>query len=530
MSITPSIYMLYSTFTPPPSTGFHGYCFVDSDYIFGAEGAAQYAAATGRVIGPGEDGCYISIERTSETVEFGADAAGTAKLFYYDKAGVWAVSNSLARLVDHLRENGVRLAPNLPQLDALSWGITFTKQVSSFATIFNEIRLLPSDRRLVLTPCGLREKARPEPSLLPYPDALRSFIDTWTSRFATLFLDDRIRITLDLTGGVDSRAIFALAKTGLARADVSPSRAIFRSATTPRWKKDLKIATSLAERYGIAVNPQEQAAQTKLSGEERYTRWREVCLGVYLPIYLHDSTVDPFTIHINGGGGENHRHFYPAVPASRFLRDQRKRAPAYLYNEWLNDTEEALAYLADQNDTTEPLILHYREFRNRFHTGRPPLYRTGFAPLTTTLFHRSAMLGGITHAGQLNFDIMENLIPGLKDFRYDDPSKAPTDETLKNLTIVDLDQNATAGQTYIGDTTAPQQQDRGRGDRKPMELIALEGTKALKKEAVVSFVDDSVLTQAQAVLESAVSAGNFEHATLAKGVSFVLAAELALGD
>lgn len=526
--------MLQSTFTGVPATAFHGYCFVGSDYVFGPEGAALYTAATGRVIAPGEDGCYVSTTCTPDAIEFGADAAGTAKLFYYEKAGVWAVSNSLSRLVDHLRENGVRLTPNLPQLHALSWGITFTKQINSFATIFNEIRLLPSDRKLVLTSRGLREEARMEQSLLlSYPEALRSFMDIWTTRFATLFTDDRIRVTLDLTGGVDSRAIFALAKTALTRAGVSPSRAVFKSSTTPRWRKDLEVATRLAAKYGIAINPPEPPAGTRLNNAERYLRWREVCLGVYLPVYLHHSTVEPLTIHINGGGGENHRHFYPAVDASEFLDSQRQRSPTYLYDEWRADTEEALAYLVEQNNAAEPLILHYREFRNRFHTGRPPLYRTGFGPLTTTLFHRSAMQGGITHSGQLNFDIMENLIPGLMNFRYDDPNKAPNDENRKNLTLVDLGSGAPVGNTYIGEPDASsgtRQTTTGADVRRPMELLVAEGAKALKNEAVASFAEASVLTQAKATLESAASSGKFEHATMAKGVSFLLAADLALGN
>lgn len=534
MASSSRVFMLQSTFLGPPSAQFTGYCFVGPDYVFGAEGAALYERATGRAIGPGEDGCYVVATCTAEGLLIGADAAGTAKLFWYNKGGVWAVSNSLARLVDHLRENGVRLTPNFPQLHAFSWGITLTKQVNSFATIFNEIRLLPSDKALLVSYRGIEEIVRPTLSTpLPYPEALRSFIGTWTSRFSTLFSDERIRVTLDLTGGVDSRAIFALARTALDTTGVPSSRAVFKSSTAPRWQKDLDVATRLAAKYGVSINRPEPRAATRLNNKERYQRWREVCLGVYLPIYLHDSTVEPFTIHINGGGGENHRHFYPAVPASKFLDNQRRRAPAYLYQQWRADIEEALAYLAAQNSSAEPLILHYREFRNRFHTGRPPLYRTGFGPLTTTLFHQSAMSGGITHAGQLNFDIMQNLIPGLMDLPYDDPIKAPTDENLRNLTLVDLDDRVSNGHTYIGESIEGEigYENEGPEDAKrPMDLIVSEGTKALANKAVSSFASPDILARSRNLLESAASSGKFEHATMAKEVSFLLATELALGD
>lgn len=527
-----TIQVLHSVFTEPISRGFFGYCFCGADYIYGAEGARRYFESTGRVVQPGEDGCYITVNQTAAGAEFGTDAAGMAKLYYYDSRGIWAVSSSLTVLVDHLRANGVRLTPNFPQLQAMSWGVTFTKQMSSFSTIFNEIRLLPSARKLVLDERGLREvPISSGVSGLSYREALDEFIETWTSRLGSLLLDERVRLSIDLTGGVDSRAIFAMAQAALLRTGESASRIVFKSGTGPKWRRDLKIAQQIAESYQVPLNPPDAHGRARLSGEQSFQRWREVCLGVYLPIYMHDFVMDPFEIHINGGGGENHRHFYPAVAVEDFLREHEARAPSHLFTEWRRDTEQALEQLRNDTPSVEPLILHYREFRNRFHTGRPPLYRTGFAPLTTTLFHRVGRVGGMAHAGQLNFDIMANLAPELMDFPYDEPSKRPTEENRRNLTMLDAPKRGTPGETYVGSATPDTLRAAGgeRG-RRPLQLLAEGAARALESAPVVSLAEPALLESARATVDSALVAGRFEHATRAKGISFLLASDFVLSE
>lgn len=42
---------------------FEGYAFIGSDYVAGVGGVHRYQEATGRFVGAGEDGCYVSARR-----------------------------------------------------------------------------------------------------------------------------------------------------------------------------------------------------------------------------------------------------------------------------------------------------------------------------------------------------------------------------------------------------------------------------------------------------------------------------------
>lgn len=520
--------LLYSSFTEPPVQGVYGYCFSGSNYVYGTQGSSNFHDETGGVVGSNEDGCYIAIVDHVDFIEFGVDAAGLAKLFYYSQNGIWAVSSSLTRLVDHLRENKIRLTPNFPQLAALGWGLTFTTQMCSFATVFNEVSLAPSACALILRDECLRVKSLTSGAGKRYSENLHEFMSSWVSRFITLFKNTEINVDVDITGGVDSRSVFALVNAAMVEGDIPREQANFRSGTSSRWSKDLAVAKQLTNRYGFVLNSTRRNAQKALPGELVFERWRRVSLGVYLPVYLQSAGLDPYTIHVNGGGGENHRRFYKYDSMEQFINGMRRRMSRASHLEWARDVEAAMATLRDDARIADDFILHYREFRNRFHTGRNPQFIVGFAPMATTLFHMASPAGGLNSSAQLNYDVMENLVPGLKDLPYDASDKSPTTDNTSNLTLVQRDLVIKPGKAYVSASEdSSYSPDVGRLGA--FEIFDSQSLEALGDSVVADFLGQEKVEAAKESLEDARANGGFEHASKAKMCSYALSVKYALG-
>lgn len=512
----PSPYsFLFSSFTGAPRDFFHGYAFADVDFVHGQAGYEAYRQATGREIRPGEDGSYVVARQAGDGVEFGTDYSGLQKLYYFTDRRAWCVSNSLSRLAEHLREHGIHLGVNVPQLAAFGVGNTLTAQLSSFETPLRGVRLVPSMCTVILRGGRLRLRRLPPLDAVPHEEALATFLGTWRGRITTLLADPRTSITSDLTGGMDSRAVLAMIQS----CDNGSAASVdFLSNTSERLAADLRAATAIAERYGIQLNRRSRVTPDRASGPSRHRVWRELSLGTYLPVYFHLREASPFHIHFHGGGGENHRLFYPYPSVDEFLA-QMRTLPPRTYRGWRAAARKSIRFLTRGNGDVDPLILHYREFRNRLHSGRAPQYGTVIAPLSSKLLDQVSAHRAVVTGQQINIDIMENLLPGLADMPYDEEEKRPGAAQYANVTAVTVPEPTRAGRAYTSDdvSTAPTL----NGPSAP-ELLAADLAESVTP-AVRDFVGDDALKRANAALDAARRQGKFAHASDAKRLSYVLA-------
>lgn len=500
---------------------------MDNDYIFGPEGAKEYRSATGKTILPGQDGCYISIQKNGSMYQVGTDYAGYKKIFYYNQNGIWAISNSIHDLALHLKEEGVELTLNYPQLISLKIKPTIATQTSCFKTIFNEIKLLPSFLSLIIKNNKIEKTNNNKKRNGNYPVALKLFLDTWVSRFETLIRDERINISADLTGGVDSRAVFAILQKAIERSKSGKERVLIRSGTEEHWEKDFLSASKISEHYGIELNQaQPPSKDSTFSTKESYQLWKLLCLGTYLPIYFPGKKPNAFNVHFNGGGGENHRPFYPECSPEEFLSDTIEPVtPYFLFENWKLDFLETTKTLTTHRPDIHPLISHYREFRNRMHGGRAPQYRVVMSPLNSHLLENISGIQKIMSGGQINFDIMENLLPGIMKFEYDSDEKSPTEENFNNLTIIELEKSQSKGKVYIGDKPKEEESER----RKNNEILyKLNDEYTLSKTNLVrEFLGDSIIKKGDKTMKEAFESGKFLIASNAKDISRVMTVHFA---
>ncbi len=524
---------LFSSFTGLPDHYLQGYAFDGADYVFGS-GAEDRYAETGRRISPGGDGCYLSVSRSGDGHVVGVDGSGLKKIFYYSDGPTWCVSNSLTRLAEHLRAHGVRLSISFAQLMGLKVRSSITSQQSTYQTFFKEVRLLPSWNYLHVDAGGLHVRTLPRPGGVDYATALRGYLTSWTRRCATLLRTPGIEITSDLTGGVDSRSIFALLHRTTALLGEPVSRVRFRSGTGERWEADFEAAGRIADRYRFRLNPPVAArtllgppteAGRRLTGPERYSGWRDLCLGNYLSIYFPSRTLDPWSPRFHGGGGGNHRPFYSPGEPEEFLAQFDHLKPSYLRAAWQSEMRHCFETLRSAEPSVDPMVLHYREFRNRFHAGRDPQYGAVLAPLSSNPIKALSQHPEKVATRQIYFDVMESLLPGLMDLPYDAEKKAPSAENHRDLTVVDvgLEEPGRAWLASGGDEATPQD-----ARTSPFELLAQELDQSLRP-LVRDFLGEKVVATAREVVEAAQRSQRFDHASEAKDATRVLTAGFALG-
>src|SRR5699024_9977453 len=162
---------------------FEVYCCAGIDLMSGNEGAEQYEKATGQTLTAGNDGCYALVRNTSKGVEVGTDGRGSMKLFLFQRNNTWAVSTSLTVLVDYLRSRGLEVTPKPEIIKALMLPGSFTQQLISSQTMYQDIHLVPSFEKLVIDGHTIgTARAHEVAEEVPYDEALSLHVSTWRAR------------------------------------------------------------------------------------------------------------------------------------------------------------------------------------------------------------------------------------------------------------------------------------------------------------------------------------------------------------
>lgn len=516
---------LYSNFDPLPDHFFSGYCFIGSDFIYGDEGAKRFTEATASTIDPGEDGCYIIIRKTKGGHIIGADFKGYKKLFVYQNGSVWAVSNSFMRLVCFARDRGQSISVDDSQLAAWFVKGSFGDQLSSFATAVREIRLVPSSCCLLITLSGCRLDELPRARRMSYPEALHTFMSVWLGRLKGLLLDPTITVLSDLTGGKDTRAVLSLFLAVAPHLGDGAPCVRYVSLAGSQNIDDLSVAKKLCSHFSLPLNEKITVETVKLDAKASYLAWQDLCIGVYAPIYFPTDEPSPVVVRFSGGGGESHRPFYPRIPTSWFLERQRKYFQFdQEYFAWKEEVLSAIRFLQQRAPKPHPLILHYREFRDRSHVGRGAQYYVELLPLGSKFLQAcSDAYQGSAEDDQILYDIMQNLAPGLADMPYDKHTKLPSEQHKARLMVVDYT-IPNAGLVFCS-SAQPRRTAIAASSKNQFVLLKEALDKTLSEPAPLHF-GQQYRSAAERVLDLALKTGRFSHATDAAPIHHLLLANV----
>ena len=515
--------------TPPQDSFFQGYCFHGADYIYGEEGVEKFEAATGRKVTAGLDGCYALARRDGDSTIFSNDYAGYKALFYYHDGGKWAVSNSLAEIIDFLRASRIRITPNYAQLAAILSEGSASSQLFSFQTVVQNVRLVPRATNLVVTPEKAWLDRWPAVEKKEYTTSLSHHLDLWAGRFETLILDDRLGLTTDVTGGVDSRTNFGLLALAKKRLGGEGNTPRLNCGSTPTNGEDLEVALKLGERFGLDINDERRFARYNLTPEESYQSFRNLNTGVSYTLYPPVEGPHPYKISIGGGGGEIHRKFYEghikSKDVDRFILSYSSRLKyPWLGGEFAKNGRDALSYATLPG--MDPLRVHYREFRHRFHVGRAPRYGVSFTPLDSVSADLTQSQAGQNRLddGQFNYDVLVSLDPELIEMPFDKPSKAPSANVRSRLTRVEVSPHPRPGQVWA---SGPDNRNVARSAVHRQEKLHSAVESAASNPFVIDFWGPEVIDSANGLLERLMSGAGIGNAVNGKPITALLAADLA---
>lgn len=420
---------------------FAGYAFNDVDIIVGAHGFEEWTTSKNRRLNFHEDGCYVLARPTHSGYEIGADYKGYCKVFIYRHLREWAVSNSFSTLVEFAHLKGWPVTANEHVFLTHSFAGSFWQQSTTFETAVEEISLLPRTYTINVARDGTLSIA-PSPPLddvetsITYADALSDFQRLWVGRLGTAIRHTPNVLTAELTGGLDSRVILSLLLGLRQYFPTHYSKQLFMHSN-PTQAEDLQVATRICKIYRLNLNTATPTGKYGMEAYDPVMRWWDMSLGSYTPIYFapKSSTVGHF--QVGGHGGEGHRAYWQMDSPHAKLKESEA---AFLGTSTFREMSDSFDRTRDILDAQYPgvpkTVAHYREFRDRIHSGLHAQNTVRLQPLSSSASYRSTNLlpGEALERGQFLYDVIANSAPSLLRQPFDKPAKSPAEETLQNVT------------------------------------------------------------------------------------------------
>lgn len=530
-------FFLISSYDALPKHQLHGFCWQDEDLILADGGYEKYRTSRKAEILAGQDGSYIIVNAAAQEAVVGTDFSGYCKLFLYQHADHWILSNSLIKAARFAARKGLPVTINESHLASFFIKGAFGNQLTSLRTSVSEIRLVPSTTEAVISRSspGGNVTLRPTSSVNKmeqnqscYGDALRDYLRLWVGRMATVLQSD-LTMSSELTGGQDSRTVLALM---LAAAQLIGKDSIQRINFTSNkgQTSDFAFASQIAERFHLRfMNWDDGRRGPPLLGlTEAYEKWKSLCLGVYGPIYFPRSRPVSTSIVFGGSGGEGHRRFYPDIGLDQFLAVRRSHIPsAAHFRKLKNDIAEDLSLLQRGPEASvDPMVLHYRHFRDRCHGGRTPQYTNLLSPLSSATLRKASSLCTPEQLDrrQVVADILINTSRELAAMPFDSPEKS---FDVRHFTEVLGASDAIRSARTRGQVFAAESEQSANGDFTRQKALCMLRDDFLSHYDTMrrtGFFPRDYLETAKTFVEEAARNGRLSHAVDGCTVSHVILA------
>lgn len=510
---------------PLPDHVFTGYAFVGPHIIVGADGFNEWSSSLGNILNR-EDGCYFYARRVPKGLEVSADFKGYAKIYIYESDKNWAVSNSFARLVDAVRRRGWSVTPNETVLATWSRTDAFWQQLATFETAALEISVMPRQNILTIESGGrvtqeAGSQAHPENRPTAYQSALRRFLNTWIGRMGTCIREPGSYLSAELTGGLDSRVTLSLLLGLRQYFPVGLTSNVSLQSST-QHVVDLNCAQKIADTYRLRLNTPLPAGEQQYI--DPYERWRDISLGSYAPHYWPSRSYAINVFKVGGHGGEGHRSYWPYKSPHDVLDKTRDafRSDAD-YEQAKNSFDRTQAVLQEAYPGLPPTVAHYQEFRDRLHSGLHAQNTIRLQPLASKLLYGVARHAGVEalERGQMLYDVMFQLAPGLSVMPYDKDSKLPSRKVIDSSPDP-IALNPMRGRVFGRSTT-----ESGPRNLVRQPWVALrEDFEEARRRLPEGLVSQEVLDEAARVWKDLDNAGRLRHSKYGAAVQHVMLADL----
>lgn len=390
-------------------------------------------------------GTYVHVRKTLNNIEIYQDFNGSYGLFVFRKDNYFAISNSFTYLVEYLKDD-YKLTLNKDFAASF-----FVSGLCSFIysqTLVNEIEMMPRHYKLKIdldTKTLVYDEIDYMEATLSIDsqegiDTLDQWHENWVE-FIRYLKSNTDYISVDLSGGFDSRIVFALVLSS--NIDLNRIKVNSRTDNNGPHKEDYEIASSIAQSFGFNLNNNLHESVENFSQLSTIVNLSFYAkLGFHRQMYFKTNyPVNP-SYKLNGSGGEAIRSYWNYSP-EKFIEDSLKTAN--FYSSKLAETTEAMLRdtfkqiqekhnISDSNSNILTSLL-YKETRCRNHFGKSNTAnyltnRIEFQPLLDPLLHRLKLSTSICPDNNLLISVIfARYCPELLDFKFEGNRKID-DETI----------------------------------------------------------------------------------------------------
>lgn len=250
-----------------------------------------------------DSGAYIVVRNEKDAVTILQDFRGCIGIYCYQREGYWAISNSLWLLQDKLAARELTLDPDYISDFAVCGCAPWLEN----RTPYREISLISPDVRIVIEKQtgrlhfedaswqGYHSISLDDPRCL-------EVIDRWISKWTGIirFLHKKkFHLSVDLTGGFDSRTVFALfLKSGVPLKDIN-------IVSVKSAENDYAIAKQISETFDFPLNENSLFESTTCSPNLTLESYRNCYFGIHKSTSIFQTNMANMPVFkFSGQGGE----------------------------------------------------------------------------------------------------------------------------------------------------------------------------------------------------------------------------------
>lgn len=300
------------------------------------------------------------------------DSFGTEAIFVYqcpDHVDRWAISNSLQFLAESVSEFEWSLSVFEPAIASIFIQGSIGKQPFSSKTVYSEICLLSPAESVEIDMAlnGFKiEKRVFNYQFSTYESALVNWFCYWRNVIGSLSKSRACdgSVMFDITGGIDSRMMMALA--------LSLDDGDIEFFSTPHKLSDFEVASGLCDKFEVPLLDSSPNWH-RLPSKDQYAWYSYGNCGYYTALTPAPLQNTPsYRVRVTGVGGENYRNFYQGS-ACQWLNKIHSLLPDSLSKFKGEVTRLLLNSIADLSIdplSQDGMVDHYRKYRSRIIGGR----------------------------------------------------------------------------------------------------------------------------------------------------------------
>ncbi|MDI3329396.1 MAG: hypothetical protein QJR09_01510 [Micrococcus sp.] len=330
--------------------------------------------------GHGWDGCHLLVGAGPHGLTATTDFFRQLPLLYTAGAGLVAISDSWALLVDLRSALGLPVSVDTTAALASAWSNTMVNHPLSATTLCHEVRMLPPAAQLIV-PFGAGGAVAPRTEQSPWPEVFSPDGEPWGAQVRSAAVRTAslaaawagcpgTSVRLALSGGVDSRLVLAATLMADPGSDVT----VYNTTNLGRANQaDADTVRALAERFGFPVGAGGRPAPKPVL--EKYASplsvWLLDSLGLNHQLALPSFRVGGdgfFTVSGHGAGVHKGAYGWRSIPA---LRSDLAASDPQLATAVAGPASELLREVGiDPDAGPHATEWHYLAVRNSIHGGR----------------------------------------------------------------------------------------------------------------------------------------------------------------